>query len=69
MTLTKRQQQIAGFVAKGYTGKQIAETTGLSVRTVEGYVARAADRIPGERSPRHKLTLWFLSTSDDGDSA
>lgn len=60
--LTPRQKQIAELVAAGLTTKQIARVVRISPRTVEAHVREAAEQIPGDSYPRHKLTLWFLGT-------
>ncbi|HLS49795.1 MAG TPA: LuxR C-terminal-related transcriptional regulator [Actinomycetaceae bacterium] len=39
-TLTKREREINEFIAHGLSNREIAERLGLSVRTVEGHVAR-----------------------------
>jgi DNA-binding NarL/FixJ family response regulator len=64
MNLSPRYKKIAQLVAKGMPNKAIADTTGLSLRTVETYINQAAERIPGESWPRHKLTIWFLKYGD-----
>lgn len=69
MKLTPRLTEIATLVAKGHPNKAIAQKTGLTVRTVETYIERAADQLPGDSYPRSKLTLWFFSlrkTPDKG---
>ena len=39
-SLTPREQEILAFLAAGKTDREIAETLFVSVRTVEGHVAR-----------------------------
>jgi len=36
--LTKRETDVLGYVARGYTNKEIAEALGLSTETVHGYL-------------------------------
>jgi DNA-binding NarL/FixJ family response regulator len=60
MSLTPRQAEIAGLVAKGLSTKQISAKTGLSRRTVDSYINDAAQRLGGQTPPRHRLTLWFM---------
>lgn len=62
--LTPRQREIAQLVARGLTNKEIAKVTGLSRRTVEDHIAEAANRIPGDTKPRHKLIVWFTDWED-----
>lgn len=63
--LSTRQAQVAELVARGLPDKQIAARTGLAVKTVQVHVQVAASKIPGNTTPRHKLTLWFFGLSDD----
>ena len=58
--LSTRQAEIAALVARGHPVKIIAQETGLAVKTVQQHIYQAAAKIPGNTSPRHKLTLWFL---------
>lgn len=62
--LSKRQREVAEFVARGLPNKIIAAKTGLALKTVQHYVEAAAARIPGKSSPRNKLTLWFFNIAD-----
>lgn len=61
MSLTPRQAQIATLVGKGFPTPAIARETGLSPETVNAHIKQAAQRLPGDTSPRHKLILWFLT--------
>lgn len=63
--LTKRQSEVAERVAKGFTNKQIARDLEISVKTVDQHIRVAAERLPGEGWPRHRLTLFFLHISKD----
>jgi two-component system, NarL family, response regulator NreC len=38
-SLTPREQEVMGYIVRGYTNRQIAETMVISVRTVEGHRA------------------------------
>lgn len=60
--LTPRQKQVAELVARGWRPTQIAQRLGVTPKTVEVYMQRAADRLGGDPGPgpRHKLTIWFL---------
>lgn len=62
--LTPRQQEIAQMVARGMSYKAIAKETGLSVHTVDNHIRQAAERLPIEGSPRHRLTLFVLNAPD-----
>lgn len=66
MRLTERQQQVVERVGKGMSNKAIARDLGISTRTVEQHVFRAAERIPGDGRQRYKILLW-LFTVDDPD--
>lgn len=61
MSLTPRQKEVAQLVAKGMSAREISGKIGATVGTVEQHIKQAAQRIPGDTAPRHKLTLWFLS--------
>lgn len=63
--LTRRQAQVVERVAKGLPDKRIAVELRISIRTVRKHVQDAAARIPGNASPRHRLTLLFLNVEDD----
>lgn len=67
--LTPRQAAIVELVARGLSDKAIARETGLSVDTVRQHIQRAANRLPGEGRPRHRLTLWFFNISDEDSAA
>jgi DNA-binding NarL/FixJ family response regulator len=58
--LTPRQQEIARYVARGYTNKRIAGLTHISVKTVNKHIEDAARRLPGVERARHKLTVYAL---------
>jgi two-component system response regulator FixJ len=66
MELTKRQAEVAERVAKGLPDKRIAAQLNISVRTVQHHVRAAAARIPGDSTPRHRLTLFFLDLTPEG---
>jgi two-component system response regulator NreC len=38
-TLTPRELEVMGYIVRGYTNRQIAETLIISIRTVEGHRA------------------------------
>ncbi len=65
--LSRRQAEIAAYVAKGLPDKAIAAKLNLSVRTVQNHIRDAASHIPGSATPRHRLTLFFfnIDISDD----
>ncbi|MCB0195223.1 MAG: response regulator transcription factor [Anaerolineae bacterium] len=44
-TLTPREVEVLGFIAQGYTNRQIATDLGISVRTVEGHRANLVDKL------------------------
>lgn len=44
-TLSERERQVLTEVAKGYTNQQIAESIGLSVKTVESYRSRLMKKL------------------------
>jgi DNA-binding NarL/FixJ family response regulator len=69
MELSRRQAEVAEYVARGLPDKVIAEKTGLAYNTVRVHVQAAAAKIPGNTNPRHKITLWIfgISTEEAGN--
>jgi DNA-binding NarL/FixJ family response regulator len=63
--LTRRQAEIVELYARGMSYRAIATETGITVEMVKKHVQRAASRVPGEGRTRERLTLWFLSLTDD----
>jgi DNA-binding CsgD family transcriptional regulator len=59
--LTKRQAEIVERVARGLSDKRIAAELQISIDTVRHHIQAAADRIPGDGPPRHRLTLFFFN--------
>lgn len=59
--LSKREVEIAGFVAQGLTNRQIAERLFLSVRTVESHVDNALGKL--RFRTRTQLATWVISRS------
>ena len=58
--LSTRQAQVVERVARGLPDKRIAQELGISVATVRAHIQTVADRIPGEATRRHRLTLFFF---------
>ena len=65
MELTPRQTEIAALVARGLSDKIIAARTELAIETVRVHIQNAAAKLPGDSSPRHKLTLWFFNIVEE----
>lgn len=63
--LTVRQAEIGERVARGLPTKRIAKDLGLSINTVEEHIRAAAERLPGQGPPRHRITLWFFHLKND----
>ena len=63
--LTERQAQVVERVARGLPDKRIAAELQISIDTVRLHIQAAASRIPGDGSPRHRLTLFFFSITDE----
>jgi len=53
--LTPREREIAGMIAQGLSGPQIARRLVLSIRTVEGHVYRARTKL--DVPTRHDLAM------------
>ena len=58
--LTKRQCIILEFLARGLSEKFVAETMGVSTRTVQSHIAAARERL-GASSRTHAVTLAIAS--------
>jgi DNA-binding CsgD family transcriptional regulator len=58
--LTGRQRTIVVCVVGGAGYKQIAAKLGISARTVRDHVNNVAAYLPGEGTPRHKVTVWAM---------
>lgn len=59
--LSLRERQIIRFLSKGLSDKEIAGTLGLSVRTVEGHMARIREKL-GLRSRSALIRLGLKSS-------
>lgn len=67
--LSHRQAQVVERVARGLPDKRIAAELGISIDTVRFHIQAAAARIPGDSTPRHRLTLFFFTIEDDAERA
>lgn len=67
-SLSRREREIASFVATGVTNRQIAETLGLSTRTVDAHVHNILAKL--DLASRAQLAAWAvkhgLTTGQDG---
>lgn len=61
MKPTRRQAQIAAMVAHGLSDKAIGLRLNISPKTVQNHIQSVSKHMPGEGSPRHRLTVWFIS--------
>jgi len=61
MPLTQRQAEVGQRVARGLPNKVIARELQISVSTVKRHIEEAAARLPGDSSPRHRLTMFFVN--------
>ena len=59
LQMTATEWQIAELVALGAPYKKIARMVGISTTNVGVHVARIGKRIPGEGSPRIRLSAWM----------
>jgi len=65
--LSPREQQVLRFVALGYTNQQIADHVALSVKTVETYRARVAEKLGLRTRADFVSAARLLSTSAAAD--
>lgn len=61
--LSPREQQIIRLLGAGFSDKEIANTLGLSVRTVEGHLARIREKT--DLHTRRALIRWAIQVSSD----
>jgi non-specific serine/threonine protein kinase len=61
--LTRRQREVAGLVAEGWTNKQIAERLMISQRTAETYVEQILTKL--SLSSRTQIATWFTRRTRD----
>jgi len=67
-TLSRRELEVVGLVASGYTDIEIADALYISVRTVRSHLDRIRAKI-GQRR-RAELTRWYLDRpAEPTDSA
>lgn len=57
-TLTTRQLEVAGLVARGLTDTAIARTLGITRRTVTHHIVAAFDKLGIDN--RIALALWYV---------
>jgi non-specific serine/threonine protein kinase len=60
--LSRRELQIAEFVTRGLTSREIAQRLGISPRTAEGHVERLRNKL-GFRS-RAQVAAWMTAQLD-----
>jgi DNA-binding NarL/FixJ family response regulator len=56
--LTPREREVLRHIARGYMYKEIAQTLGISVKTVEAHVAAVLRKL--QLSSRHELSRWAV---------
>lgn len=59
--LTPREREIAVLVADGLSNRDIAEALTMSVRTVEGHIYRACNRLGVSRAELGELAKQFVA--------
>lgn len=61
--LSRRELEIAEFVTRGLTSREIAQRLGISTRTAEGHVERLRNKL-GFRS-RAQVAAWMTAQLDE----
>jgi non-specific serine/threonine protein kinase len=65
--LTRRQQEIAALLARGYTDRQIADTLFVSVGTVGWHVHHILEKL--DLQSRHQVAAWLSAQEPDSPTA
>ena len=66
-SLTKREREVAAYVAEGLTNRDIADRLVISDRTVESHVEHIRNKL-GVRS-RAQVATWAVATAARGEMA
>lgn len=56
--LTPREREVLRHIARGYMYKEVAQTLGISVKTVEAHVSAVLRKL--QLSSRHELSRWAM---------
>jgi DNA-binding NarL/FixJ family response regulator len=56
--LTPREREVLRHIARGYMYKEVAQTLGISVKTVEAHVSAVLRKL--QLSSRHELSRWAV---------
>jgi DNA-binding NarL/FixJ family response regulator len=56
--LTPREREVLRHIARGYMSKEIAQSLGISVKTVEAHVSAVLRKL--QLSSRHELSRWAV---------
>jgi DNA-binding NarL/FixJ family response regulator len=56
--LTAREREVLRHIARGYTYKEVAQSLGISVKTVEAHVSAVLRKL--QLSSRHELSRWAV---------
>jgi DNA-binding NarL/FixJ family response regulator len=56
--LTAREREVLRHIARGYMYKEVAQTLGISVKTVEAHVSAVLRKL--QLSSRHELSRWAV---------
>jgi DNA-binding NarL/FixJ family response regulator len=63
--LTERQRQVAELVALGYRDREIAQSLGISLRTVRNYLDEIASKLLIDPSRNLRVQIaWFVWISE-----
>ena len=56
--LTPREREVLRHIARGYMYKEVAQSLGISVKTVEAHVSAVLRKL--QLSSRHELSRWAV---------
>lgn len=58
--LTPREREVVKLLAVGCSQKVIGRRLGIARGTVAMHVQRAADKLPGDTPPTHRILCWWF---------
>jgi non-specific serine/threonine protein kinase len=63
MPLTRREREVAGLIARGYTNREVAEALSITARTAATHVEHILDKL--EVASRSQIAAWAAGRLDE----